>query len=205
MRNQGFTLMEMTFVMAIMTIVVGTLMGLALSFGDTARLQNLQANANDEVRRAVLIATPSIRQAQRVSINWDQLPGEVLTYRIPADVDGNGTPVNQRGMLELGPTVTITRDYQDLNNDGLREEQLILEQGGAVRVLANTLAPESEGVGEDGIFTDFDDTNGNGQQDAGVWFTSWEGGLRMTIQVTGTDRRGRVYRTEYEEIVFPRN
>ena len=204
-RKSGFTLLEMVFAMAILTMVMGTLFGLALSIGDTARVQEARLNAHDEARRALLLLVPDVRQAVSTSVNWAALPGETLTYRVADDVDGNGTAVNKDVRLELGAVRTIQRDLDDLNNDGQTANQLVAVTDSGVRVLANNLTPVSEQPSEEGVFGDAEDTNGNGRMDRGIWFEPWAGGLRITVQTQGADRRGHITTVTLDAIVDPRN
>ncbi|HNR30828.1 MAG TPA: prepilin-type N-terminal cleavage/methylation domain-containing protein [Candidatus Hydrogenedentes bacterium] len=205
MRNRGMTLIEVMFATAIFTVVMGTVFGLALSFGETATVQNAKATAHDEARRALLVLIPDLHQAARLSVNWAELPGERLSYRVATDLDGNGTAVDVNGNIELTSPRVVSRDLEDLNGDGLTAGQLIVVSGGAMRVLANDVSPESEQPNAEGVFGDAEDTNGNGRMDRGIWFEPWGRGLRVTIQTQGLDRRGRPIRATLQEIVFPRN
>lgn len=205
MRNAGMTLLEIMFAVAIFTVIMGTLFGMALSFSETATVQSEKATAHDEARRALQALVPDLHQAARMSINWAELPGELLTYRVAMDVDGNGSAVDANNRLELSPPRVIQRDLEDLNGDGLTVGQLIVVSNGAMRVLANNVSPESEQPNAEGVFGDAEDSNGNGIQDRGVWFEPWGRGLRVTIQTQGEDRRGRPLRVTLQEIVFPRN
>jgi type II secretory pathway pseudopilin PulG len=203
--SAGMTLLEVMFAMTLLTMVMGTLFGIALSFSDTARVQEAQLTAHDEARRALLILVPDLRQAVSTSINWSDLPGEVLTYRVAADMNGNGTAVNQDVRLEMSEPRTIRRDLDDVNGDGLTANQLIAVTANGVRVLANHLSPESEQSNAQGGFGDAEDTNGNGRMDRGIWFEPWGGGLRVTLQTQGTDRQGHIIPFVLDAIVDPRN
>ena len=205
----GMTLLEVMFAVALLTVVVGTLFTFTISFSDTSEVYEIKATGQDEGRRALQIIVRDLHQAVRSSVNWDQLPGQTITYRIPEDIDGNGIPVNVDGALETGAMRTIGRDTDDLNNDGLSTEQIIITNGTALRVLANYVSPDQETSGNDGIFDIADDINGNGQQDQGIFFEPFGNGVRVTIQVQGTTRRkgegGHVLRTTLQEVVGFRN
>lgn len=205
MSNRGMTLLEAMFSVAIMTVVMGTLFGLAMSFGDTAQIQEIKATTNDEARRALQMLVPDLHQAVRSSINWADLPGEVLSYCVAADNDGNGTAVDKNSEIEISAPRVITRDKDDVNGDGKLLDQLIAISGGNVTVLANDLSPESEQPDAAGVFGAAQDTNGNGRLDCGIWFEPWGRGLRVTIQTLGTDRRGHDLRVTLQEIVYVRN
>ncbi len=201
----GMTLIEVMFALSILSIVMAVLFTFSMSFGDTAQLQHAKALGNDETRRALQALVPDLHQGVRSSINWGQLPGEMLSYSVPEDLDGNGTPVDAGRRLETSLPRIVTRDLDDINGDGLRETQLIAVNGRSVHVLANNLSPESEQPDENGVFGPAQDTNGNGEIDRGVWFESWGRGVRITIQTQGTTRKGHVIRTTLQEVVFPRN
>lgn len=94
MNTRGMTLLEMMFAVSIFTVVMAAIFGLSLSFGDTAEVQEIKAVTNDELRRAMQFMIPDLRQAVRSTINWDELPGERITYCVPEDISGNGLPVN---------------------------------------------------------------------------------------------------------------
>lgn len=205
MRNTGMTLLEVMFATAIFTVIMGTLFTLALGFGDTSDIQNIQATSNDEARKALDTLLTDLRQASRSSINWANLPGAALQYRVATDVDGNGTAVNVNGRIELGAVRTVGRDTNDVNHDGISSKQLILNTGTSVFVLANTISPDSEQLDANGVFGAAQDTNKNGFLDRGIWFEAQGRGLRITIQTQGVNRRNQIIRSTFQETVFPRN
>lgn len=197
-RRAGVTLLELMISMAILTAVTGVLFTLSLTIGDTARIQNSKINSNDEARRALLAIVPRLRQAQRVSVNTAQFPGDVLSFRMAADIDGNGSAVNVGGALELSGVITIQRDTNDLNGDGLTTTQLIMINGDAVTVLANNLSPDAGPAPvADGAPAP--------ENTAGFWVESQNGGVLITIRTQGHSRRGHVIRQEFTELVNPRN
>ena len=204
-QDHGFTLIELVMTVAILTIVMGALFGIALGIGDTARIQETKATTSDEARRALQQLVPELRQAAMSSINWNELPGERITYRIAADLDGNGAAVNTEGALELSDTHTVQRDTEDVNGDGLTATQLVLVIGDNTRVLANELAPESESLDAQGVFGPAQDTNGNGRLDRGFWVVARDGGLEISVQAQGHSRQGNILSTSLTEFVAPRN
>ncbi len=203
--NKGMSLLEVTFAIAIFMVVMGTIMSFGIGFADTARIQELKASGNDEARRALQAIVPDLRQAVRSTINWDQLPGDSISYCVPADIDGNGWPVDIGASLETSAARVIGRDTEDVNADGLSISQLVGTNDANFRVLANGVSPESEQAGAEGVFGPGQDVNGNGQMDCGIWFEPWQQGIRITIQTQGMTRKGRAMRTTVQEIVFPRN
>ena len=196
--QSGVTLLEMMFSVAILTSVMGVLFSLSLGIGDTARIQEMKARSNDEARRALLAVVPRLRQAQFTSVNTDEMPGDVLTFNMADDIDGNGSAVNISGNLEVGTLVTIQRDTDDLNGDGLGAEQLVMTQGDVVTVLANTLSPDGGPAPvEDGVEP--------AENTAGFWVEEQAGGVLITIRTQGTSRQGHVIRQQFTELVNPRN
>jgi hypothetical protein len=196
--NAGVTLLELMVAMGILTAVMGVLFTLSLSIGDTARLQNTKVINNDEARRVLLAVIPRLRMAQDSTINKAAMPGDVLSFRMPSDLDGNGTSVNVGGDLELGNVVTFRRDSEDLNGDGVSTTQLIMVEGDTITVLANNLSPDAapapaaEGEPEP-------------ENTAGFWVQEQSGGVLVTIRTQGTSRRGHVIRQTFTELVDPRN
>tara|TARA_R110001592_G_scaffold183220_4_gene426850 strand:- start:537 stop:1100 length:564 start_codon:yes stop_codon:yes gene_type:complete len=184
--------------MSILSIVMGVLFTLSISIGDTAKLQDVNVVNNDEARRAMIAVVPRLRQAQTASINTGSLPGDVLTFRMPSDIDGNGTAVNVSGALEIGDLITLQRDVDDVNNDGVSSEQLIMTVGNTVQVLANQLSPDAgPGPVADGATP--------GENTAGFWVEEENGGIRLTIRTQGKSRRGTLIRQQFTELVNPRN
>lgn len=205
MRTQGMTMLEVMFATAIFTVIMGAVFALMLGFNDTTEIRDIQATSYDEARRALSAMIPDIRQASRMSINWAQLPGAVLTYRVPVDADGNGFAVDTNNRLETSQPRTISRDTNDFNQDGRSANQLIGNSGGVTRVLANELSPDSEQPDASGVFGPAQDVNQNGRMDRGLWFEPFGQGLRITIQTQGKTRENQIIRSTFQEIVIPRN
>lgn len=205
MYQRGFTLLEVMMVVGIMTMVVGTLTGLALGIGDTLGWKNIQANNADEARRLMQETSRMLRQARKASINTAALPATSISFRMPKDITGNGVAVDKGGNIELGPVLTIARDLNDLNADGRTATQVVLREGDLFRVLANNISPDAENPGADGILSAGEDTNGNGRLDSGLLFRAMGSGIEIIIQTQGMTRRGRPIAYELREVVTPRN
>ena len=184
--------------MGILTAVMGVLFTLSLSIGDTAQIQNSKITSNDEARRALLWVVPRLRQAQSTTLNTADMPGDVLSFQMAADLDGNGTAVNIGGDLEVGTVITIQRDVDDLNQDGVTSEQLVMIQGDVVTVLANNLSPDA---GPAPVL----DAGTEPENTAGFWVENQSGGVLVSIRTQGTSRRGHVIRQTFTELVNPRN
>lgn len=205
MKRRGFTLLELMISIAVLTIVSGVLYAAAMTLTQAARSQEAKTATIDHVQSGMLLMGRHIRQASASSINWDALPGPVLSYRAAVDNDGNGTAVDVGIQLELSPTRTITRDVNDLNGDGVANTQLILIEDGQVQVIANGLLLD-EDVNQNDILDAGEDTNGNGILDHGIWFRQVGRGVQITLQCEQTTMvQGRPVNTTLVETVIPRN
>ena len=204
--QSGMTLIEIMFAFAIFTVVMGALYTLSFSFGDVAELQQATATNMDNCRSTMQGVSRELRQAIRTSINFAELPGTSITYRIPEDLDGNGSGVDMYGKVEAGPERTITLDMDDLNGDGFKETQLVLIINGVVdEVIANNLNDELETAAADGVFGPANDTDGDGNLDRGFWIEVQGRGLLVEVQGKHTSRRGRDIVNALSEFVIPRN
>jgi len=198
----GMTLIEVTVAVTILTIVLGIVFGLAVSLGDTARVQQAKTTTFDEARKGMIYMARDLRQAQNFGLS--DMPAATVTYCIATDVDGNGTAVDMSGHLELSAPRTITRDVDDLNGDGLTDSQLLLWNGETGMVLANGLLPD-EDLNDNGDLDAEEDTNGNGLLDHGVWFERSGGGVLITLQTLGTSRQGHPLMSNMQTTIVPRN
>ncbi len=194
MNRDGFTLIEVTVAIALLSIVMGGIFLLAGSLGDATGAQEAKLTTQDQARNAMMLIVRDLRQASAASINWNELPGPSVRYRTPVDLSGNGVPVDSGGSLELSPPRIIGRDTDDANNDGVTERQLVLTQDGVfVRVLANQLLDDR-------------DVNGDGQLERGVWFEPVGQAVRVTIaaEMRAAPNAPPII-SRLTETVFPRN
>ena len=198
----GMTLLEVVFAVAILTVVMAVLFGLALSLGDTARVQEAKTTTFDQARKGMTYMVSDLRQAENFTLS--PLPAETLTYRIATDVDGNGTAVDMGMNLELSRPRVITRDEKDLNGDGITLSQLVLWNGDSAMVLANDVMPY-EDLNDNGQLDAGEDTNNNGALDPGIWFERTGSGVRITLQTLGRSRRGHIIQSGMQTTVVPRN
>ncbi|HIJ65032.1 MAG TPA: prepilin-type N-terminal cleavage/methylation domain-containing protein [Candidatus Hydrogenedentes bacterium] len=199
---KGFSVLEVMIVIALLTVVMGTIFSVASSVQRTADMQQARATAHDEVRRAIQTIARDLRLAARSSVS--ALPAAQIKYRVAVDLDGNGSALDVHGGIELSPERVIMRDRDDVNHDGARHEQLILVDGDAVRVLANGLAPD-EDLDGDGLLDEGEDTNGNGRLDHGIWFGSSGIGVEAVIETQVAYRPRRIVGASLSELVVPRN
>lgn len=210
--KRGMTLMEVMFATAIFTIVMASIFSFSLVFSDTSEIYRIQSENNDQIRQAMDFIVKDLHQAVKGSINWSALPGRVLTYSVPSDLDGNGVPVSNTFTVESSPLRTIQCDVSDVNGDTFTTTQLVWITPGAAQpyqVLANGLTELAESPATDGTFGPSQDTNTNGRMDNGIWFEAVSGGVRITIETEGKTRKtggqaGSIL-TQYQETVIPRN
>jgi len=198
----GMTLLEVMIAVAILTVVMGVLFGLATAIGDTAGVQESQTAAYDEARKGMLLMVRDLRQASAFSLSG--MPGPTVTYQVAMDLDGNGVAVDIGGDIELSPLRTIERDVDDLNADGITETQLVLSSGDTCMILANDLA-EDEDLNQNGTLDTGEDVNGNGVLDRGIWFESSGSAVEVTVQTAGRTRRGHLLTKSLRSTVYPRN
>lgn len=194
----GVTLLELSFTVAILTLVIGVLFTLTMGIGNSARVQEAGVELNESARESLNAIVTELRQAQRLSISSNNtFPGNTLKYRVASDVDGNGTAVNKSGSIELSPQRTIQRDTNDVNGDGLTVSQLVILEGNAVRrVLANNLNSGTETN---------TDSNSNGRLDRGFWVSNAGGTLTVSVQTEEQLNNGRSIAKTYSAVVRPRN
>lgn len=187
MGNRGFTLLEVTVVVAIMSILTGILYLLGASLHSAYRVQEGKVLTQDAARNGMMLVTRELRQAAVSSITAAGWPATSVSYRAAIDASGNGWPVDESGKIELSPVRTIGLDLDDANGDGKTTDQLVLIETGSdsVRVLASDLAP-----------------------DTGVQFEQVGGAIRVTLrssQETASAGAPRYLVTTLSETVMPRN
>lgn len=186
MRAQGFTLLEITVVIAIMSVLTGILYLLGASLHSAYRVQEVKVLTQDSTRNGMMLVTRELRQAAVSTITAPSWPATAISYQAAIDADGNGWPVDQSGALELSPVRTIGLDTDDANGDG-KTDQLVLTEAGndSVRVLASDLVPGT-----------------------GARFEFIGGALRITLmstRETASEGASRKLVTTLTETVMPRN
>ena len=202
----GFTLIEITMTLAALLVIVGALYGIAMGMVTAAKTQDSLIMLRQESRLAMQSIVQNLRMAQAASLQTsvggvftplDNNPTTNLAYQRVADVDGNGSALNQDLSLGLTPALWYTLDLNDANGDGQTLTQLVqLRQDGTVaRVLANHISPVV-------VRNDFYNT-----PLGGLVFQDVGGG---TIQVTlimrhQPDPTGPTMVTRLDELVSPRN
>lgn len=196
MDRRAFTLLEVMMATAVFSVVMGVIFTMSLGFANSAQMQEIKINTTEEARRAMLILAPRLRQASRASINWGDLPGDSITFRMAADLSGNGMPVGPNGFIELTGPVTITRDADDANEDGMTMTQLVMIGEADVRVLANDVAagPAPEAPAADAA-----------PDNVGFWVRPQGRGLEVTVRAEQRTPRGHFFSTTVTEFIVPRN
>jgi prepilin-type N-terminal cleavage/methylation domain-containing protein len=207
--TRGFTLLEMMISITVLASVMGMLYTLALSLGEAARMQEVKVSTQDEARVAAMGIIRELRQARGSSINWNQLPGTSLTYQIAIDADGNGYAVDVNGDIELSTVRTLSRDVNDMNQDGETNTQLVITQTTngvtTTRVLANDLLVDEDTNNSGGLDAG-EDLNNNGVLDRGIWFQQVGSAVQLTVQAQRLSSvRGHRVHSSLTELVAPRN
>jgi prepilin-type N-terminal cleavage/methylation domain-containing protein len=205
MRKSGVTLLELVVSMAIMSIVAVVLVMFAQSLAQASQVQEAKVRAHDESRLGLMVMSREIRQAARSTVNWGALPGQTLTFQIAQDLDGNGYGVDVSGNLELSAQRSIGPDTTDANNDGRTTDQLILNDGVRVIVLANGLA-QNEDANANGALDAGEDLNNNGRLERGIWFAVQGTGIQVTIDAERMwSPQGGFLQSSLTRILTPRN
>jgi len=210
-RSRGVTLVELMIAAALFIVASGTIYTVARATFASTAYHDAEIVAQEEARRGLQYMVTELRQARRMSLTMQTLPNDMLTFQIPEDVDGNGLPVDEGGYLESAGTITYTRDFNDMNGDGLTTTQLIrVYQGGAgmgpmVTVLANDIMP-NEDVNWDGTLNPGEDLNASRMLERGIWFDSTGSLMRIVVDCQKTVGEGgrRVWATVATN-VSPRN
>lgn len=195
MGNRGMTLLEVMVAVALFAIVMGVIYTISVGFVSASEMQEIVATTNTEARRALMVLAPRLRQASRMSINWGDLPGDSITFMLADDVNGNGFATDATGQIELVGPITIQRDANDANGDGLTMSQLVLIDGNTVRVLANDLM---EDIAVNAV-------GPGAPAGVGFWVEPRGPGLEVTIRARGRTVRGMQYGTTMTEFMVPRN
>jgi prepilin-type N-terminal cleavage/methylation domain-containing protein len=203
MDRRGFTMVELLIASTLFVILMGVVAQLYFSMNGASNVMTRKVAARDEARKAIQAISDEVRQAAAASVA--NVPGETLTYKIAVDVDGNGSAVDASGAIELSGAHTLTRDYDDANQDGVRETQLILVTAeGSVRVLANALFP-NEDRNTNGTLDADEDANGDGVLNRGLWFESAPGGVLVTVETRSGTKFGNSAAARLSAFVAPRN
>lgn len=205
-RQSGFTLIETMLAVAILSILLAIFAVFLEGVHRTAVLEDAQMTVHDDVRLGMMRVRRELRMAAASSIVWDEdLRTDVLQYRIPFDVDGNGTQLDVNGVVELSETRWFFRDINDVNDDGVSSTQLLWSDGETTRVLAGHLL-EDEDKNDNNVLDSGEDLNGNGVLDRGLLFEKVGQSVRVTLQA---ERKGSpqtpAMRSSLEQLVTPRN
>ncbi|MBI4557359.1 MAG: prepilin-type N-terminal cleavage/methylation domain-containing protein [Candidatus Hydrogenedentes bacterium] len=200
--KRGFTLIELMIACALFVIVTGILVELYFNMDKSTSYLDRKTVAREEARRGIQIISRELRQAAGASIS--ALPGEKLSFRIAVDADGNGLAVDKSAKLELSEEHVIGRDYDDANQDGLGEQQLVLLVGGRARVLANALAA-NEDLNGNGVLDPGEDGNGNQRLERGIWFETGNKGVVVTLETAKGLKPDLSATARMTALVVPRN
>ncbi|MBI4559780.1 MAG: prepilin-type N-terminal cleavage/methylation domain-containing protein [Candidatus Hydrogenedentes bacterium] len=193
--KRGFTLLEVMISVAIMVLVVGVMYLLADSMDLASRTQEAQTTTLDNARMGMWFLVRELRGAGDNSFT-NVFPGGTVTYRKATDLDGNGTPVDSGGNLELGTPRTLQVDTAG---------RLVLIDGATTRVITGGVAPNEDANGN-GALDAGEDANNSGRLERGLWFERDGTGIRITVEAQrNPGPRTPVMITTITETVVPRN
>ena len=131
--RKGFSLVELMVVMAILGVISSILIATLAAGQQTWQVEQARMTVSAELRRGIDSMSREVAstQAAQLSIPADGNWYNTLTFRVPFDVDGNGTVLdNVTGALEWSPQIT----YSLGGNGG---NQIQRTQNAAVQILAN--------------------------------------------------------------------
>lgn len=148
----GFTLIEVTMAMTVLTIILTMLYGAAWAMMKTARTQDSLVMLNSEARQAMSSIVRNLRQADAATIQSNGGGGFAamganaqtnIQFQRVEDLDGNGNALNAAMNVEFTTPFWITRDTADANGDGQTLTQLVRinQAGQVVEVLSNHISP----------------------------------------------------------------
>lgn len=148
----GFTLIEVTMAMTVLTIILTMLYGAAWAMMKTARTQDSLVMLNSEARQAMSSIVRNLRQADAATILSNGGGGFAamganaqtnIQFQRVEDLDGNGNALNAAMNVEFTTPFWITRDTADANGDGQTLTQLVRinQAGQVVEVLSNHISP----------------------------------------------------------------
>ena len=187
MNRNGFTLIEVLAAMALLTAALGMLWTAWISANDTVQALERKSAATDAAIHGMARIVQELRSASRASLA--ALPGGEIRFQIPEDLDGNGLPVDSRGVPEYGPPRRIGRDHTDMNGDGFTSTQLVLESGDNVTVLLSGLSPDADA----------------GSESADFWLDLRDEGVHVTLRIQRKTRRHGSMPATASQLVVPRN
>lgn len=181
--NQGFTLLELSVAIGLLMVLTGLLLSTYLGMNRTMNAQQTQMNVDDDLQMIMFRLTSEVRQAFEDSIVISGDMNDVLEYQIPADLDGNGTPLDGEFIPEKSTVRSIHRDFTDLNNDGLTLQQVIMVIDDSATVLANHI-PINEDTNQNGALDSGEDHNNNGRLERGLQFVQDEKFIRIYLDTS---------------------
>lgn len=190
MRRSGFTLIEMLIASTLLTVAMGAIWQTWMNAQESSALIEGKLTADDSATSALTKIQRALRGASRASLS--PLPGDSISFRSVADADGNGLGIDAHGSMELGGPITIRRDLEDANGDGIRASQLLLIHGAEMQVLASNLS--SGDAAEAGAATA-----------GGVWFEARGEAVLVRVRTMERTRRGFAAPILAEQLIYPRN
>lgn len=114
-RRHGFTLLELTASLALFVILLGALSRVVVETSRFLADSDLDYTVASEVNRAFLKLSQELVRSgwseNESGVSYPQVAagGSELRFRLPVDLDGNGTPFDADGGLEWSATVFSVR------------------------------------------------------------------------------------------------
>lgn len=198
-RKDGFTLLEVMIVAAVLGVVTITLYYLDLAMLRASLQQDSIATLRDEGRQSMQYMARHIRNARGSTlITFDEYdeevplgttPVTVLAFHEVTDLNSDGWPTDSNFDIEMGPLTGFTVDDDDIDDNGESFTQLM-----------HLVEDDSGGVSVVRVLTDKLNTNG------GLAFRRTEGGVQITLSLSypGSGLRPPTQLT-LEQVISPRN
>lgn len=148
--ERGFTIVEMIVVLSIFLGAALLIYQVAQSLMISYRTGETKIQVEENLRRGMTHLMRELRQAARATLMCSQggsasyPAGDSITYRVPEDLDANGTVLDAFGNVEYGLyPITFRRDSQnqllraqDRNGNGIPEAAI----PGEIMVIAQNIA-----------------------------------------------------------------
>ena len=205
-RDNGFTLIEVTIVVAVLGIVTGVMYTFGMGFTRAAQVQEAALIVRDDSRFAMMQITKSLRMGIRGTMveagagggPISTTPVSSVSFFRVADENGNGSAINEDFSVGDSPPIVFRVDTDDINSDGLSDTQLIeLIDGQFSRVLANYISP---------VFVDTANPgSGTNAPIGGLVFQSIDNSILVTIITRKQVIGGPVIASRLDQLVRPRN
>ena len=202
--KQGFTLIELMVVVALLSIILLIIYMLWISMIRSTRMLDAKVKMRDEARTGLNHVIRNLRMASTRdtdelsyddsdgnTVFWDSTDPWIIgaifdniTFHRPVDADGDGTPFVEDTMVEeWSESITYTLDTQDVNEDGKTLQLVqIASDGKFMRLLIDDISP----IFDSGTEGPYNTPIVDGVEFTGLAFTFIDG---KTIEILVIQRR----------------